>query len=46
MKLVLLHGLGQTAQDWKDVVCQISSSDVDCPELSMERETKYPTLEF
>ena len=33
MKLVLLHGLGQTAQDWKDVVSQISSSDVDCPEL-------------
>jgi len=33
MKTVLLHGLGQTAQDWQDVVCQISSSDVDCPEL-------------
>ena len=33
MKTVLLHGLGQTAQDWKDVVCQLSVSNVECPEL-------------
>ena len=33
MKTVLLHGLGQTAQDWKDVVCQRSVSNVECPEL-------------
>ena len=33
MKTVLLHGLGQTAQDWKEVVQQLSISDVDCPEL-------------
>ena len=33
MKTVLLHGLGQTAQDWKEVVQQLSNSDVDCPEL-------------
>lgn len=33
MKTVLLHGLGQTAQDWKAVVRQLSTSDVDCPEL-------------
>ena len=33
MKTVLLHGLGQTAQDWKEVVRQLSTSNVDCPEL-------------
>ena len=33
MKTVLLHGLGQTAQDWKAVVRQLSTSNVDCPEL-------------
>lgn len=33
MKTVLLHGLGQTAQDWKEVVRQLSTSEVDCPEL-------------
>ena len=26
MKTVLLHGLGQTAQDWKEVVQQLSES--------------------
>ena len=30
MKTVFLHGLGQTAQDWKEVVQQLSISDVDC----------------
>ena len=33
MKTVLLHGLGQTAQDWKEVVRQLSTSRVECPEL-------------
>ena len=33
MKTVFLHGLGQTAQDWKEVAQQLSISDVDCPEL-------------
>ena len=33
MKTVLLHGLGQTAQDWKAVARQLSTSNVDCPEL-------------
>lgn len=33
MKTVLLHGLGQTAQDWKDVVCQLSTSNVECPDV-------------
>lgn len=33
MKTVLLHGLGQTTQDWKEVVRQLSTSEVDCPEL-------------
>ena len=43
MKTVLLHGLGQTAQDWKEVVQQLSISDVDCPELfsSTEDEISY-----
>ncbi len=43
MKTVFLHGLGQTAQDWKEVVQQLSISDVDCPELfsSTEDETPY-----
>ena len=33
MKTILLHGLGQTGRDWTDVVREMSSSDVDCPEL-------------
>ena len=46
MKTVLLHGLGQTAQDWKDVVCQLSTSNVECPELfsSMENEISYSRI--
>lgn len=46
MKTILLHGLGQTAQDWKKVVCQLSSSNVECPELfsSMENEISYPQI--
>lgn len=46
MKTVLLHGLGQTAQDWKDVVCQLSTSNVECPELfsSMGNEISYSRI--
>lgn len=33
MKTVILHGLGQTAQDWKEVVHQLTISDIECPEL-------------
>lgn len=33
MKIVFLHGLGQTAQDWQAVVAHTSLPDVDCPEL-------------
>ncbi len=33
MKIVFLHGLGQTAQDWNAVVKQASCPDTDCPEL-------------
>ena len=46
MKTVLLHGLGQTAQDWKDVVCQLSTSNVECPELfpSMRNEISYSRI--
>ena len=46
MKTVLLHGLGQTAQDWKEVAQQLSISDVDCPELfsSAEDEISYSQI--
>ena len=46
MKTVLLHGLGQTAQDWKEVVQQLSISDIDCPELfsSAEDEISYSQI--
>ena len=46
MKTVFLHGLGQTAQDWKKVVQQLSISDVDCPELfsSTEDEISYSQI--
>lgn len=33
MKIVFLHGLGQTAKDWDSVTEQLSCSDTDCPEL-------------
>lgn len=33
MKIVFLHGLGQTAKDWQAVVDLTLLSDVDCPEL-------------
>lgn len=46
IKTVFLHGLGQTAQDWKEVVQQLSISDVDCPELfsSAEDEISYSQI--
>lgn len=46
MKTVLLHGLGQTAKDWKEVVRQLSISDVDHPELfsSADDEISYLTI--
>lgn len=33
MKIVFLHGLGQTARDWKKVVDLIPEYDTECPEL-------------
>ncbi len=33
MKVVFLHGLGQTASDWQAVMNYTQLSDVDCPEL-------------
>lgn len=33
MKTVLLHGLGQTAQDWDAVIQQVSLKEIDSPEL-------------
>ena len=46
MKTVLLHGLGQTAQDWKEVVQQLSISDVDCPEFFLQQKMKYHIRRF
>lgn len=46
MKTVLIHGLGQTAQDWKEVVHQLSTSHVECPELfsSTGNEISYSRI--
>lgn len=46
IKTVFLHGLGQTAQDWKEVVKQLSSPNIDCPELfsSMENNISYSQI--
>ena len=33
MKTVILHGLGQTAEDWIGVIGQLQSADVECPAL-------------
>lgn len=33
MKTILLHGLGQTAQDWNEVVRCMAGSEVECPAL-------------
>ena len=33
MKTVFLHGLGQTADDWKDIGSKIASDKVECPAL-------------
>ena len=33
MKTIFLPGLGQTAQDWEEVIRQTALSEVDCPEL-------------
>ena len=41
MKFVLLHGLGQTAQDWQAVIHQSSLSNVDCPELFSFAENDF-----
>ena len=45
MKTVLLHGLGQTAQDWKEVVQQLSISNIELPELFSSTEVKYIIFE-
>ena len=46
MKTVLLHGLGQTAQDWKEVVRHLWTSHVECPELfsSTGNEISYSRI--
>ncbi len=46
MKIVLLHGLGQTAQDWNSVLEQLHCTDTDCPELfSLDgQDVTYPNV--
>ena len=34
MKAVLLHGLGQTARDWRAVMDRIPALEMECPELT------------
>lgn len=46
MKTILLHGLGQTAQDWNEVVRCMAGSAVECPELFLQAETNAPMLGF
>lgn len=43
MKTILLHGLGQTTQDWEEVINRLASSNVDCPPIfsSIEGEITY-----
>ncbi len=46
MKTILLHGLGQTPQDWEGVVRQLSTSHVACPPLfsPVESGVCYPQI--
>ena len=48
MKYIFLHGLGQTAQSWQEVICQLNPEwDVLCPDLAewlLEKEACYRTL--
>lgn len=48
MKYILLHGLGQTADDWKDTVQAIDTdSEILCPNLSewvFDKEVCYDSL--
>ena len=46
MKAVLLHGLGQTARDWRAVTRRLPDLDAECPELfSLAQDgAGYPEL--
>lgn len=46
MKIVFLHGLGQTARDWQAVIDLALLPDVDCPELfSLTKgDITYPNI--
>lgn len=39
MKTVFWHGLGQTAETWKEVIRRSACEDTDCPELFSLTET-------
>lgn len=47
MKAVLLHGLGQSVQDWDEVIGHVPSLDMDCPAVFSLGETgplTYPRI--
>ncbi|HJC57875.1 MAG TPA: alpha/beta hydrolase [Candidatus Eisenbergiella intestinipullorum] len=46
MKTILLHGLGQTAQDWDGVLHRLSPSTAECPELFGEVGEDRPELSY
>ena len=46
MKIVFLHGLGQTAKDWNSVTEQVSCSDTDCPEGNPFQKNPFPCVSF
>ena len=46
MKTILLHGLGQTAQDWDGVLHRLSPSIAECPELFGEVGEDRPELSY
>ena len=46
MKTVFLHGLGQTAQDWKEVVQQLSISVSIAQNFFLQQKMKYHIRRF
>ncbi len=46
MKIVFLHGLGQTSKDWDETIKRSSDLDADCPELFSLAKTdmSYPRI--
>lgn len=47
LKTIILHGLGQTAKDWDEVITRTALTDVDCPDLFglLQGKPTYPQLQ-